>query len=102
MEYILLQCVQYKHNYKLILSSFGVIVVGIGSFVFHGTMKRTKMLDEIPMLWCSLFIYTSLSLFSFSNPSCTKGSALCCCVSVWSIQHCTLLVALSISSVATL
>ena len=80
--YFLMQCVQYKHNYKLILSSFGVIVVGIGSFVFHGTMKRTgQMLDEIPMLWCSLFmLYTSLALFRFSNPSCTKwlGALLLC------------------------
>ena len=50
--------------------------------MFHGTMKRTgQMLDEIPMLWCSLFmLYTSLSLFSFSNPSCTKwlGALLLC------------------------
>ena len=73
-----MQCVQYKHNYKLILSSFGVIVVGIGSFVFHGTMKRTgQMLDEIPMLWCSLFmLYTSLALFRFQTQAARSGSGL--------------------------
>ncbi len=67
--YFLNQCVLYKHDFKMYLSSIGVIVVGIGSFLFHGTMKRTgQMLDEIPMLWCSLFmLYTSLSLFKFSN-----------------------------------
>ena len=67
--YFLVQCYKYKHDIKLYLSSIGVIMVGIGSFLFHGTMKRYgQMLDEIPMLWCSLFmLYTSVSLLQLSN-----------------------------------
>ena len=42
-----------------------ITLVGVGSFLFHATLKyhTTQMLDEIPMLWailCTFYIQTKL------------------------------------------
>lgn len=45
------------------------MIVGIGSIAFHGTLLRNgQILDEVPMLWCSLsMLYVSLTFRYKSN-----------------------------------
>jgi dihydroceramidase len=51
-------------GFKFSLASLALIVIGVGSFAFHGTLLRSaQMLDEIPMLWGSLsFLWIAISL----------------------------------------
>jgi dihydroceramidase len=53
-----------KHQYGLRfhLASLGVIVIGVGSVAFHGTLQKWgQVLDEVPMLWSSLiFLWIGL------------------------------------------
>lgn len=42
-----------KHNYRFII----LLLIGIGSTLFHATMHRlTQLLDEIPMIWLNSFL----------------------------------------------
>lgn len=51
-------------------ASLGLLTVGVGSVVFHGTLLREgQMLDEIPMIWSSsLFLWIGLSLRCSCDP----------------------------------
>ena len=62
--YYLHQTALHGHGWKIALSSIGVIVIGVGSFAFHGTLQREgQMLDELPMLWSAVFfLFTALTL----------------------------------------
>ena len=62
--YFLLQTYRFGHGWKIGLSSIGVIIIGLGSFLFHGTMLRTgQLFDELPMLWSAVFfLFTVLTI----------------------------------------
>ncbi|KAK2173418.1 hypothetical protein NP493_878g00019 [Ridgeia piscesae] len=48
-----------KDNLELryIAGYLGILVVGIGSWCFHGTLLYSmQLLDELPMIWCSSFL----------------------------------------------
>merc|ERR1712137_314286 len=49
-------------RYMIAFAAF--LVVGVGSFAFHGTLLRSmQLLDELPMVWAnSVFIYILLSM----------------------------------------
>jgi dihydroceramidase len=54
--------IKYQYGLRFSLASFGVIFIGIGSILFHGTLQRWgQVLDEVPMLWSSLiFLWIGL------------------------------------------
>ena len=60
---------------KCKVSSILLILVGIGSILFHAILsKSTQLLDEVPMIWLALYlVYSGLNLLSnsftnFFNP----------------------------------
>jgi len=74
--YYLRQTALHGHGWKIALSSVGVIIIGVGSFAFHGTMLREgQMLDELPMLWSAVFfLFTALTLGE--PPNSTKSNLI--------------------------
>eukprot|EP01083_Nonionella_stella_P028386 78176_1 len=67
--YGLMNCIRYKYEYKFYVNNVMLFVVGFGSMIFHGTLLREgQILDEVPMLWCSLsFLYVSCTFRFKSN-----------------------------------
>ena len=67
--YGLINCMRYKYEYKFYFNNITLMVVGIGSIAFHGTLLREgQILDELPMLWCSLsMLYVSCTFTYKSN-----------------------------------
>ena len=62
--YFLSNSIKENLDWKIKLSSIGVAIIGVGSFIFHGTLTRGgQMLDELPMLWSSLFfLFTAVTI----------------------------------------
>jgi hypothetical protein len=58
------QCYRHSLELKFWASYLGVLVIGIGSVAFHGTLHRWgQVMDEVPMLWASLcFLYVSMTM----------------------------------------
>ena len=49
------QAAARAYGARFLIAAFGLIVIGIGSVAFHGTLRREgQVLDEVPMLWASL------------------------------------------------
>eukprot|EP01084_Bolivina_argentea_P062277 113868_1 len=66
--YGLINCIRYKYEYKFYLNNITLMIVGIGSIAFHGTLLREgQILDEIPMLWCSLSMLYVSCTFTFQS-----------------------------------
>ena len=62
--YGMLHCRKLRIETRYTCSFFMLLLVGIGSWMFHMTMKfEMQLLDEIPMLWCGSYmvycLYTS-------------------------------------------
>ncbi|CAE6926861.1 Acer3 [Symbiodinium natans] len=49
---------------RYLLAFFSFVVIGLGSFAFHGTLLRSmQLLDEVPMVWANtVFIYICRSM----------------------------------------
>ncbi|XP_059172732.1 alkaline ceramidase 3-like [Physella acuta] len=58
-----------KHEKRFIYSFLALTVVGIGSWLFHMTLKYSmQLMDEVPMIWGSSFlIYSSYMMDSKPN-----------------------------------
>ena len=67
--YGLINCIRYKYEYNFYVNNIALMIVGIGSIAFHGTLLRSgQILDEVPMLWASLsMLYVSLTFRYKSN-----------------------------------
>jgi len=54
---------KYRHDPILLICYIGYITVGVGSLLFHATLKYPmQLLDELPMIWtASILLYASLS-----------------------------------------
>eukprot|EP00466_Bigelowiella_natans_P002442 jgi/Bigna1/83134/fgenesh1_pg.102_\ len=62
---------QYHLESRFKLCYLALMVVGIGSTLFHCTLYRSaQLMDELPMIWCvSVFLYTiSPEAFSSKHP----------------------------------
>jgi|EP00945_MAST-04E_sp_MAST-4E-sp1_P007682 dihydroceramidase len=79
--YFLKHAIVHKLGWKIMLSSIGVAIIGLGSLAFHGTLKREgQMLDELPMLWSSLFfLFTVLTLGAKAESTRWWGCVLAAC-----------------------
>jgi dihydroceramidase len=45
----------HKYGVRFQVAAAGLIIIGLGSVAFHGTLQRWgQVLDEVPMLWSSL------------------------------------------------
>eukprot|EP01052_Picozoa_sp_SAG31_P000952 SAG31_NODE_30_length_32545_cov_9.378999_15_plen_113_part_00 len=71
------QCAFYGYEAKFAVAYTSVLIVGIGSLLFHGTLLRAgQVLDEVPMLWASLaFLYIASSM---DGPRPRLLASLCC------------------------
>ncbi|KAL7751533.1 alkaline ceramidase ydc1 [Sorochytrium milnesiophthora] len=70
---------KYGYMQRYTLAYVCLMLVGIGSTLFHGTLTyRMQLLDELPMLFaCSVFLYASLSMGKSSRPVLAVVLALC-------------------------
>ena len=66
--YGMFNSVRYGYAHKLLFSYFIMMVVGVGSAAFHGTLLREgQVLDEVPMLWASVsLVYLAITFRSTS------------------------------------
>ncbi|KAI8994307.1 ceramidase [Gaertneriomyces semiglobifer] len=62
-------CIKTQSERRYWLSYFALMLVGLGSFMFHGTLVWSmQLLDEVPMLMGTcVFVYTHLQMFSSST-----------------------------------
>lgn len=60
---------RYGYASKFMLNYISLMMVGLGSIAFHGTLLREgQVLDEVPMLWTSLCkLYVTATLKRSSN-----------------------------------
>lgn len=50
--------IRYHYERRILLSSFGYLLVGIGSWLFHMTLKyEYQLLDELPMIYTTLVMF---------------------------------------------
>ncbi|PLW23396.1 hypothetical protein PCASD_11888 [Puccinia coronata f. sp. avenae] len=65
-----LKCQQERLPLPLILCQVGIASIGVGSFLFHATLRYEWQLgDELPMIFCCAFIaYVTLDTRSASLP----------------------------------
>ncbi|KAJ3353465.1 hypothetical protein HDU83_006747 [Entophlyctis luteolus] len=70
----------YSVNYigvtemRTYLSIYGITLVGVGSFLFHGSLWfQTQMMDELPMIYASCFlVFANLRVFPETNKNNTR------------------------------
>ena len=57
-------CVRLRAAPRFVAAFIGLLVIGVGSFAFHGTLTYgAQLLDELPMIWATcVFVYCALPL----------------------------------------
>ena len=54
----IVQSIRYHYERRILFSSLGYLLVGIGSWLFHMTLKyEYQLLDELPMIYTTLIMF---------------------------------------------
>ena len=63
------QAVRYRYERRILLTSMGFLLVGIGSWLFHMTLKyEFQLLDELPMIWTTLIMFWGIFEHNLTRP----------------------------------
>ena len=84
-------CLRHEHEKQLLLCHLGILIVGVGSWAFHATLRyEFQLLDELPMIYstCMMVYALYVALFplelslSLSLSMWTKHMYISLCVCV--------------------
>jgi dihydroceramidase len=59
---------QWHYERRILLTSIGFLAVGLGSWLFHMTLKyEFQLLDELPMIWTTLIMFWGIFDYGLSR-----------------------------------